>query len=196
MRLTPQFGVAGYFIDFVAYHPDDPNRPVLAIEADGATYHSSPTARDRDRLRQQVLEGLGWTFHRIWSTAWFKDPADEVDRALRAWEVAVSAADQGLSAPSQRQARDVAPAFESVASDEDPYVDRGPCPIRVVPGLQITDYPMPELVKLIIWLESDGELRVDDELISLASAELGYRRKGRLIKDRLDRAIRIAHRRT
>ena len=49
----------------------DANRYILGIECDGATYHSSPLARDRDRLRQEVLEGLGWKFHRIWSTDWY-----------------------------------------------------------------------------------------------------------------------------
>ena len=53
---------------------------VLAIECDGASYHSSQTARDRDRLRQEQLERLGWRFHRIWSTDWFADPAGEVQR--------------------------------------------------------------------------------------------------------------------
>jgi len=65
--LVPQYGCSGYWIDFAAQHPTTPGRMVLAIECDGASYHSSPTARDRDRLRQQHLEQLGWTFHRIWS---------------------------------------------------------------------------------------------------------------------------------
>ena len=60
--VTPQFGVSGYRIDFACAHPDEPGRMVLAIEADGASYHSTPTARDRDRLRQQVLEAKGWRF--------------------------------------------------------------------------------------------------------------------------------------
>jgi len=196
MRLTPQFGVAGYFIDFVAYHPNDPNRPVLAIEADGATYHSSPTARDRDRLRQQALEGLGWTFHRIWSTEWFTNPTAEVERVLQSWKRAVAAADEGMDAPSQRQARDVAPAFESAVGETAPAKPRGSCPIAIVPGTPIAEYSMSELVKLIAWLDSDGELRVDDELIALASTELGYARKGSVIKKRLTRAIVLAHRKT
>ena len=93
--VTPQYGASGYWIDFACAHPRQPGRMVLAIEADGAAYHSSPTARDRDRLRQQVLEGLGWRFHRIWSTAWFKNRDEEVDRAVQAWEEAVRRADEG-----------------------------------------------------------------------------------------------------
>jgi hypothetical protein len=61
---------------------------VLAIEADGASYHSSGTVRDRDRLRQEHLERLGWAFHRIWSTDWFTDPAAEVERVRAAYQAA------------------------------------------------------------------------------------------------------------
>ena len=56
IRLVPQYGESGYWIDFAAMHPERPGEPVLAIEADGATYHSAATARDRDRLRQEHLE--------------------------------------------------------------------------------------------------------------------------------------------
>lgn len=51
---------------------------MLGIECDGASYHRSPTARDRDRLRQQVLERLGWKIHRIWSTDWFRNKPHQV----------------------------------------------------------------------------------------------------------------------
>ena len=73
--LIAQYGCSGYWIDFAAQHPTRPGRMVLAIECDGATYHSSATARDRDRLRQEHLERLGWTFHRLWSRDWFYHPA-------------------------------------------------------------------------------------------------------------------------
>ena len=82
IALLPQWGASRYRIDLVAQHPREPGRLVLAIECDGATYHSAHTARDRDRLRQQHLERLGWRFHRIWSTDWFGRRDDEVARAL------------------------------------------------------------------------------------------------------------------
>ncbi len=77
---VPQVGVAGYFIDIGVKHPDWPHGFILGVECDGASYHSSKSARDRDRLRQEVLENLGWEFHRIWSTDWFNDPAKETQR--------------------------------------------------------------------------------------------------------------------
>ncbi|MCD8477324.1 MAG: hypothetical protein LRY68_04965 [Sulfurospirillum sp.] len=70
--VVPQVGVAGYFIDLAVVSKNNPNEYVLGIECDGATYHSSKSARDRDRLKQEVLEKLGWNIHRIWSVDWFK----------------------------------------------------------------------------------------------------------------------------
>lgn len=71
--IRTQVGCSGYRIDLAIAHNSRPNEFLLGIECDGASYHSSPTARDRDRLRQQVLERLGWKIHRIWSTEYFKN---------------------------------------------------------------------------------------------------------------------------
>ncbi len=79
----PQIGVAGYFLDLAVVDPLRPGRYILAVECDGATYHSAKSARDRDRLRQKVLEDLGWNFHRIWSTDWFRDPVGETLRTVK-----------------------------------------------------------------------------------------------------------------
>jgi very-short-patch-repair endonuclease len=78
-----QVGVAGYFIDLAIRHPTKPGTYLLGIECDGATYHSGRSARDRDRLRQEILENLGWKIHRIWSTDWFKSRNTEITRLLR-----------------------------------------------------------------------------------------------------------------
>jgi very-short-patch-repair endonuclease len=76
-EVEAQLGVAGYFLDIAVRHPSSPGRFVLGIECDGATYHSSRVARDRDRLRESVLKDLGWKLHRIWSTEWFHHRGDE-----------------------------------------------------------------------------------------------------------------------
>ena len=73
----PQVGVAGFFIDLAVIDPGAPGKYLMGIECDGAAYHSAKSARDRDRLRQEVLERLGWNIRRIWSTDWFSNP-DEV----------------------------------------------------------------------------------------------------------------------
>jgi very-short-patch-repair endonuclease len=85
-EVDPQVGTAGFFIDIGVRHPERPGDYVIGIECDGATYHSSRSARDRDRLRQEILEGLGWRLHRIWSTDWYRNPKAELDRAIAAIE--------------------------------------------------------------------------------------------------------------
>lgn len=87
-QLKPQVGSAGFFIDLAVVDPRLPGRYLLGIECDGASYHSARSARDRDRLRQQVLEDLGWRIHRIWSTDWFRYPERELKRAAAAIEEA------------------------------------------------------------------------------------------------------------
>lgn len=77
---VPQVGVSGYFVDIGVRHPEWPHGFVLGVECDGASYHSAKSARDRDRLRQEVLERLGWNLHRIWSTDWFNNPQREAQR--------------------------------------------------------------------------------------------------------------------
>ena len=76
----PQVGVKGYSIDIGIKHPSWDHGFIMGVECDGATYHSSKSARDRDRLRQEVLENLGWKLHRIWSTDWFEDPKGQVQK--------------------------------------------------------------------------------------------------------------------
>ncbi|AFY54802.1 hypothetical protein Riv7116_2284 [Rivularia sp. PCC 7116] len=76
--LRTQVGCSGYRIDLGVVNKNRPGEFLLGIECDGASYHNSPTARDRDRLRQQVLERLGWKIHRIWSTDWFRNKPAQV----------------------------------------------------------------------------------------------------------------------
>jgi very-short-patch-repair endonuclease len=117
MNLVPQLGCSKFRIDLAACHPTAPGKYVLAIECDGATYHSSYTARDRDRLRQQQLEKLGWTFHRIWSTDWFLRRDEEIDRALRAFSASVEKSNRGDNNTVQKL----------------PAVDAAPPPVPATP---------------------------------------------------------------
>jgi superfamily I DNA and/or RNA helicase len=80
---VPQVGVAGYFIDLAVTSTKNPNDFVLAIECDGATYHSSKSARDRDRLKQDILEKLGWEVYRIWSVDWYKNRENEIAKLIK-----------------------------------------------------------------------------------------------------------------
>lgn len=188
IRAIPQYGSSGYRIDFAIPHPDRPNEMLLAVEADGAAYHSAQSARDRDRLRQSVLESLGWRFVRIWSTDWFNDPDSQVKRV----ELALSQALKG-------EAADTTPASATSAKEE----EKSETPLPTVPrrsrqrsgrpriqtGKPIQAHPERALVSLVEWIQSDGVLRTDHEILDEMIRELGYARRGKQIVAALDQAI-------
>jgi very-short-patch-repair endonuclease len=189
LNLVGQVGSSRYRIDMVAMHPTKPGRFVLAIECDGASYHAAPTARDRDRLRQQQLEALGWRFHRIWSTDWFLRRDDEIKRVLAAFAAAVAHADD-LDANAGRV---VPPATPPAVPVPDTPVarPRDPRP-NVPPGKEIDDYSPRELQSLVRWILSDGRLPTDDEIVSELTRDLGFGHRGSRIVAALSDAIRVA----
>ncbi len=187
LPVVAQYGVSGQRIDFALAHPDQPGRMVLAVEADGRSYHSSQSARDRDRLRQEHLERLGWCFHRFWSTDWFRNPAQQLEEIVTAWRAAVTAADSDEPVDPLRE--------ENVPLHEPVLPVRTASKPRLVPGLPITEYSTHELVELVQWIMSDGLLRTDDQILEEARAELGFRRRGSRIIEALGRAIRVARKR-
>ena len=186
----------GYRLDFAAAHPEQPGRFVLAIETDGASYHSAPTARDRDRLRQQQLEAIGWRFHRIWSTDWTLRREQEVERAVAAWKAACASktlsvqgnptpstwgatpADAGGAATASFPSADPRPQGEGVARAEPPVVAHRD---------DIEDVPETELDGLVRWA-LDGPLRTDDEIVDEVADHLGYARVG----TKIDRTVRAS----
>ena len=87
-EVHPQVGVAGFFVDLGIVDREKPGRYLLGVECDGAAYHSARSARDRDRLRQAVLEDHGWIIHRIWSTDWFQRPGEQLRKVAAAIEQA------------------------------------------------------------------------------------------------------------
>jgi very-short-patch-repair endonuclease len=116
---VPQVGVAGYFVDIGVRHTDWPHGFVLGVECDGANYHSAKSARDRDRLRQEILEQLGWQLHRIWSTDWFNNPRREAERlrtiiASRLLELKQREFEYATAVPSQPQKAGPAEPHEAV----------------------------------------------------------------------------------
>ncbi len=97
----PQVGCSGYRIDLAVVDPRAPGRYLVGIECDGRSYHSGATARDRDRLRQHVLESLGWRIHRIWSTDWWLNPEAEMEKLLGRLKSLIDAQDdEGQEAPA------------------------------------------------------------------------------------------------
>jgi hypothetical protein len=188
--------VAGYWIDFAAQHPTTPGRMVLAIEADGARYHSSATARDRDRLRQEQLERLGWTFHRIWSTNWFADPDREIEQVKQAYDAAVAAADiDDTAGPATHPQPHPATTLQVAQQAGDTRPPRS-APKPLLPyGLPITNYTHQQLVRLIRWIESDTLLRTEEQLLEQVMNELGFQRRGLRIRQAVAAAVADVRRR-
>jgi very-short-patch-repair endonuclease len=180
MSLVSQFGVGGYRIDFAVRDPRDPDKFVLAIEADGASYHSSHIARERDRLRQMLLESRGWNFHRIWSTDWFRDPDSEVSRVLESYSAAISG-----SFPTESN---------DTSADHPKVLERTP-PRRTLEkpecwGETIDDYTPAQLDRVILFIQSDGLLRENQEIMREAREILGFSRDGSRIRAALESSIK------
>ncbi len=89
-----QVGCAGFRIDLAVKRAAGSDY-VLAVECDGASYHSGKNARDRDRLRQEILERMGWRFYRVWSTEWYYNKSSEQKRLLAAVSAALADGDGG-----------------------------------------------------------------------------------------------------
>lgn len=185
--LTAQYGCSGYFIDFVAADRAQLGRMVLAIECDGASYHSSPTARDRDRLRQDHLERLGWTFHRIWSQDWFNHKEREIRRAVDAYESALTAEPSRTAPEPLQHVIDV----EAEVAAIPPRRTLGRPPLR---GGAITDYSRSDLQMWVRYVQSDTLLRSEDQLLTDVMLELGFNRRGSRIVAAITDAIRTVRR--
>lgn len=133
-EVTPQLGVAGYRIDIAVKHPDAPGSYLAAIECDGATYHSALSVRDRDRIRQEILESLGWRgrIWRIWSTDWFRTPRQETEKLIsfledlrESWKPEHASGEawieegQGAGQPAARVTQEVEPVENAAQAEMD-----------------------------------------------------------------------------
>ena len=190
-----QVGSAGFFIDLAVRDPSRPGRYVLGIECDGAAYHSARSARDRDRLRQQVLEGLGWRIHRIWSTDWFRNPDMELGKTESAIRMAQSAAAGPPSEPSPEPAKVVKPLErapepeEEVVSPTRPYevaeLRVGPlwAPLHETPAGTLAEW-----IGRVVEVESPIHL---DEIMVRVRTAVGVGRSGSRIRAQMALGARV-----
>ncbi|MDX9755242.1 MAG: DUF3320 domain-containing protein, partial [bacterium] len=121
--VQPQIGVSAYRIDLGVLHPDKPGLYLAGIECDGAMYHSAAFARERDKIRQAVLEGLGWTLLRVWSTDWWTNRAGALDKLHKALQDGLEADRQrtkeaAASAEREGQQEETFPSFENEGDEE------------------------------------------------------------------------------
>jgi very-short-patch-repair endonuclease len=185
LTVHPQVGCSGFRVDLAVVDPKAPGRYVLGVECDGATYHSSATARDRDRLRQEVLEGLGWRICRIWSTNWLHDRAGQVRRVQAALEKALREGSpvppSPVSPPPPRPAH-----AQPVKGVAEVVV---PTPLAQLAYESIDDVPESVLREVLgRLLQMFGATEAGD-LIQAASRQLGFRRKGKRIQARIEASL-------
>ncbi|MFB3041723.1 MAG: DUF3320 domain-containing protein, partial [Candidatus Poribacteria bacterium] len=188
-----QIGSAGYFIDLAIKDKKRPGRYLLGIECDGATYHSARSARDRDRLRQQVLEGMGWRIHRIWSTDWFRTP----DRELRKTVEAIEAAKAHVGAQSIPVAKIKDPEAEPAViqrSTPEPQESTSTEKYRLAELTisineldlhQVLRSRMADWIKRVVEIESPVHF---DEMARRITTAVGVNRLGNRIRDALESA--------
>ncbi|MFE1960584.1 DUF3320 domain-containing protein [Streptomyces sp. NPDC059479] len=139
--VQPQVGVAGYRIDLGLRHPEMPGAYALGIECDGAMYHSSKAARDRDRLREQVLNGLGWRLYRIWGTDWYRGRASAELRLREAVEQAIA---QGPLTDRAVAPSDGLPMNPAYAPPETEGADQAAAHVLTVPAARTSAARPPE----------------------------------------------------
>lgn len=198
VEVVPQVGVAGFRIDLGVVDPSSPGRYLLGIECDGATYHSARSARDRDRLRQEVLENLGWRIHRIWSLDWLNDRDKEIRRLLLAIESAKSdsARDSGSGTAQPRPQK--ATVIQRTDSQKEakhphelvskPYVKYTRTRLLSGHPSDISSDRLADLVTEIVKVESPIHA---DELDKRVAEAFGLQRTGNRIQD----AVLLARRR-
>ncbi len=183
-QVVPQVGVSGFRVDLGVVHPDEPGRFILGIECDGAAYHSAATARDRDRLRQDILEDLGWRIERVWSPDWNANSRQAVDRLNAAIEeaLAVPAPSIGSAAPSAIEVRDT---FELVGDVEDPADESG----YPTPPPDIGTVPRSVISEAVIGVVARSFSIERGLLVQQVARRLGYRRTGARIQDAIGLTI-------
>lgn len=133
-KVIHQVGVSGYRIDLGVVDPDRPGRYLAGVECDGATYHRAKSARDRDKLRQGVLEGLGWRIFRIWSTDWWLDPVGALDKMDARLKSALEE-DRVLFAAQQAREEEEARRRAELETSLPMEVAQEPAPATAYPGL-------------------------------------------------------------
>ncbi|MCK9902151.1 DUF3320 domain-containing protein [Frankia sp. Cpl3] len=130
--VTPQVGAAGYRVDIGVQHPERPGVYLLGVECDGRQYHSAKTARDRDRLRAQILTGLGWRLHRVWGTAWYRDRVGAEKQLRETLENTLAAPGTDVFTQAVTWQPEPAPPLEMAA--EEPAQTAAGAGVSVQPG--------------------------------------------------------------
>ncbi|HKU99502.1 MAG TPA: DUF3320 domain-containing protein [Vineibacter sp.] len=203
-EVHPQVGIAGFFIDLAVVDPHQPSRYLLGIECDGAAYHASRSARDRDRLRQLVLERHGWVLHRVWSTDWWQRPDEQLRRLVARLEALKAASAAAVA--EQRAARAAAGSPPARVVDPARIIDIEPLrrvgeapqettvpayaeSAFAVPAVELVDTSVAQLAACVARVITTEGPIARDEIVTRLRTLWGYQRAGAAIRGAVDAAI-------
>jgi len=184
-----------FFIDLAVVDSRQPGRYLLGIECDGATYHSARSARDRDRLRQKVLEDKGWTIYRIWSTDWFRNPQKELDRLIASIEKAKTISGLNIEMTKDQNAKssNTIDRYEKQLIDTEKPLNVQEYKIANFTGISSDVLYNPQslssLIKRIVSVESPVH---SQEALRRVLFATDTKRAGSSIQDNFQKAIRYA----
>ena len=203
-QVHPQVGIAGFFIDLAIADENVPGRYLLGIECDGASYHDARSARDRDRLRQAVLEDHGWAIHRIWSGDWFQRPKAELERLIAAVERAKAEAISGAASKASsaravpvevvtiERATATEIGLQQVGDDTETSALYREAVLKPETVGELHEAPTGVLVNLVKeTVAVEGPIHRDEVVVRIRTA-WGLQRAGNRIEAHVGNAIRIA----
>jgi very-short-patch-repair endonuclease len=189
-KVVPQVGSSGFFIDIGVCDPENSDKFILGIECDGAKYHSAKSARDRDRLRQEVLENRGWNIYRIWGTDWWRNQEQEFKRLIEAINRAIACkGENGKKTKIEpkliiEKIQNVVPETSELAK---PYkVANSEIDLRGKKIGKIGYDKIAQWVKEVVWVESPIHI---EELVLRVRELSGLGRTGDVIRKAIDRGV-------
>jgi len=188
-----QVGSNGFYLDLAIVDPVNPGRYILGIECDGASYHAARSTRDRDRLRQQMLENIGWKICRIWSTDWFRNPERELSRLVSVIEKAME-----ITALDDAEPADELPIDTGIIREEKEVVaqDIPLYELATLPSdIAQQEFHLHSVGRLSYWLESivkiESPVHFDEAARRMIEAA-GVARVGTRIKESIKMAVDFA----
>ncbi len=208
-QVHTRVGIAGLFVDLAIVDPDHPDRYVLGVEFDGASYRDARAARDRDRLRQSVLEDHGWIIQRIWSTDWFQRPKEQLELIIARIKDAKlelrSRSDKplgGAPAPILEPVRierhlpkDIGRTNPAQPNGYDLYTEASLSIPEGCWGFELHQTPTESLSQLAVEaVRIEGPVHVQEVVLRIRDA-WGLSRAGHLIQGSVEKAIALAVRR-
>jgi very-short-patch-repair endonuclease len=182
LTVLTQVGCSGFRVDLAVVDPQAPDRYLLGVECDGAAYHGSATARDRDRLRQEVLQSLGWRLCRVWSADWIRDREGQVRRVLSAVERAQRG--ERDPRPARSPPSPAKPRQLKSAAEEEPDSPAAGLEFNTIN--EVPDAVLRDAVLDVLRRCGATELA---ELTRTVSRQLGFKRVGPKIQDRIEDSI-------